>query len=417
MKIEKLVYGGFGIGREEGKVYFVPYVLPDEEVIVSPIKEKKEYIEAKLKKIIEENPDRTKPECEYFGLCGGCDYLHIKYQAQLKYKKEILQEIFQRIAKIDIEIDNIIPSENQYFYRNKTQLKVDIKTAKIGFYKKNSNEVVEIDKCLLVSEEINPVITNLKKVIPLLPVLPKEIHIFSNQKEILLKFIYKKEPRKIILTKDRVKKFISPLVVGFGDYVEKDGKIEKLRFVGQDYLIFDIEGFKYKASIDSFFQVNKFQIKNLINIVLKHIDYDKVADLYCGVGLFTIPASKICKEAIGVEISYQAIKDANFNKKLNNLKNVKFYPSSTEKALQIIKDFSPDIVIIDPPRAGLTKEVINKVVNISNLKKIIYVSCDPATLARDIKLFIENGFKIKETNLIDMFPNTYHIESIIVIER
>lgn len=417
MKIEKLVYGGFGIGREEGKVYFVPYVLPDEEVIVSPIKEKKEYIEAKLKKIIEENPDRTKPECEYFGLCGGCDYLHIKYQAQLKYKKEILQEIFQRIAKIDIEIDNIIPSENQYFYRNKTQLKVDIKTAKIGFYKKNSNEVVEIDKCLLVSEEINPVITNLKKVIPLLPVLPKEIHIFSNQKEILLKFIYKKEPRKIILTKDRVKKFISPLVVGFGDYIEKDGKIEKLRFVGQDYLIFDIEGFKYKASIDSFFQVNKFQIKNLINTVLKHIDYDKVADLYCGVGLFTIPAAKKCKEAIGIEISYQAIKDANFNKKLNNLKNVKFYPSSTEKALQIIKDFSPDIVIIDPPRAGLTKEVINQLVNISNLKKIIYVSCDPATLARDVKLFIENGFKIKETNLIDMFPNTYHIESIIVIER
>jgi len=417
MKIEKLVYGGFGIGREEGKVYFVPYVLPDEEVVVSPIKEKKEYIEAKLEKIIEENPYRTKPECEYFGLCGGCDYLHIKYQAQLKYKKEILQEIFQRIAKIDIEIDNIIPSENQYFYRNKTQLKVDTKTAKIGFYKKNSNEVVEIDKCLLVSEEINPVITNLKKVIPLLPLLPKEIHIFSNQKEILLKFIYKKEPRKIILTKDRVKKFISPLVVGFGDYVEKDGKIEKLRFVGQDYLIFDIEGFKYKASIDSFFQVNKFQIKNLINTVLKHIDYDKVADLYCGVGLFTIPASKICKEAIGVEISYQAIKDANFNKKLNNLKNVKFYPSSAEKALQIIKDFSPDIVIIDPPRAGLTKEVINQVVNINNLRKIIYVSCDPATLARDIKLFIENGFKIKEANLIDMFPNTYHIESIIVIER
>jgi len=417
MKIEKLVYGGFGIGREEGKVYFVPYVLPDEEVVVSPIKEKKEYIEAKLKEIIEENPDRTKPECEYFGLCGGCDYLHIKYQAQLKYKKAILQEIFQRIAKIDIEIDNIIPSENQYFYRNKTQLKVDTKSAKIGFYKKNSNEVVEIDKCLLVSEEINPVITNLKKVIPLLPVLPKEIHIFSNQKEILLKFIYKKEPRKIILTKDRVKKFISPLVVGFGDYVEKDGKIEKLRFVGQDYLIFDIEGFKYKASVDSFFQVNKFQIKNLINIVLKHIDYDKLADLYCGVGLFTIPASKICKEAIGVEISYQAIKDANFNKKLNNLKNVKFYPSSTEKALQIIKDFSPDIVIIDPPRAGLTKEVINQVVNISNLKKIIYVSCDPATLARDVKLFIENGFKIKETNLIDMFPNTYHIESIIILER
>jgi 23S rRNA (uracil1939-C5)-methyltransferase len=172
--------------------------------------------------------------------------------------------------------------------------------------------------------------------------------------------------------------------------------------------------------MDSFFQVNVYQIENLIDEVVSEIKnegFKKLVDFYCGVGTLTIPASKYVKEALGIESNEEAVKDAKANIKHNKLKNVKFLKAQTEKGLKYAKDFLPEVVIFDPPRSGLNRKIINEISQIQTVRKIIYVSCDPSTLSRDLRQVLENGFKLKKVKLIDMFPQTYHIESISILER
>ena len=409
VKIEKVVFGGKGLARLDDKVCFVPFVLPDEEVEVEVVKEKKSLCEGVPKKLLKTSEYRREAPCPYYTLCGGCDFQHITYEKQVQLKEEILKETFSRLAKENVELTKTVPSPQEFYYRNRVQFKHDGKN--FGFFKPDSNDVIDIDECLIADERINQLIPVLKRFVD--PSV-KEVHVFvSPDGKALVKFII---DRNFELDFDTFVEERPVSIAGVGIYRGN----RRLKIFGKNFVFYKVGKFNFRVSIDSFFQVNRFQVENFINEVVEEVPSDKnltVGDLFCGVGTLSIPVAKKVKKVFGVEISKSAIKDANYNARINNVNNVSFYEVSADRAIDVIYGHNPDILIVDPPRTGLAKKLIEKINQLSKLKKIIYVSCNPTTLARDYNLLKEGGFKLTKLKMIDMFPQTHHIESIAVLDR
>ena len=384
VKIEKQDHFGRGIAFIDKKICFIKDTLPGEIVDIEIVKNKKNFLEGKANKIIVESSDRVKPICPYFGVCGGCDLMHQEYNKQLEFKKNKVKELLKRFSNIDIN-DIKINHSNNLNYRNKIVLH------DLGLYKEKSNDVVNIDKCYLVNDKINDIIKRLKNY----KINEATIKVSSLGKVMLIV----DESIDIDKFKD-----IDSLYVN-----------DKLVF-GNNYIEEVINGLTFYIYKDSFFQVNY----NVMNMLYQRIvDYYKensnlnVLDLYCGTGTIGMLISKYCKNVVGIEVNSDAIISAKLCKKINNISNIEFYLGKVEDTIDMIKDI--DSIVVDPPRAGLDNHTINTILKL-NPKSIIYVSCDPTTLARDLNILKEN-YNIKEIELFDMFPNTYHVESFVVLER
>ncbi len=417
--IEKIVYGGKGLGRIDGKVVFVPFVIDGEKVEVDIKKEKKSIVEAQLKRVLEKSPFRREPLCRYFTVCGGCDFQHIDYNHQVNIKKENLNESLRRIGRIEHIPDiKTVPSEKEFFYRNRAQFK--IYGSNIGFYKRESHTVIDIDSCPLLLEGLSSLPTRIRPVLSLFMLQPSELHVFSSKDEILLKIIFSKKPKSIPVSLKNIKKITGLNIKGVGIYYKKGNDINFEKVLGDKHLYYKVRDFKFRVSMDSFFQVNHYQIDKLIKIVSESVSGSKIlADMYCGVGTLTIPSSKKVEKVFGFEINRFAVKDAIENAHINRAENVEFFPYETKKAVDFIveRGIEVDTAIFDPPRTGLNKYIIEKISSVESLNKIVYVSCNPATLSRDISSFYKRGFKLKDLYMLDMFPQTYHIESIAILER
>ena len=421
--IEKLVYGGKGLGKLNDKICFVPFVIDGEEVEVKIKKEKKNFYECELVSVLEPSQYRIEPFCKYFGYCGGCDYQHIDYGKQLEIKKNIFQETLERIGKLkNLNISKIIPSENPFFYRNRVQFKVQAN--QIGFYMKESKRIVNIDDCLILKEDLRESLKGLRRLIDFLEFKPSEIHIYStNLNQALIKFVYPKKFKRFPLGLKHIKAFVNKNIIGIGIFEKRGDILNRFISIGKQFAYEEINleeiNIKYRVSINSFFQVNRFQVKNLINEVLKEVKGEKfkeAVDLYCGVGTLTIPLAFYVDKVVGIEANRYAVEDGNHNRKLNSLKNLKFIKADAGKDLSVLDGYNPDLIILDPPRTGLTKDLLKYLNNKESIKKIIYVSCNPSTLARDLSILSER-YKVKNTKVIDMFPQTYHIESITTLEK
>lgn len=416
LKIEKFVYGGYGIGYDEGKSFFVPYTLPGEEVEVEILKDKKSYCECELKRVINPSPLRQEPPCSYYQLCGGCDIQHTPYQNQINLKVEMLKEQLIRVGKLDREIDEVVESREAFRYRNRVQLKFDGKN--FGFYQKESNQIVDVGSCLILKEDIDELIRPLKRFLIKYGLCPSSIHIFSNEKdEKVIRFVFKDKSDllNVVPRIDIIHEEVSPLIRGVT--FEADG--QKLG-VGEGFLFYRVDGYLFRVSLDSFFQVNKFLVGRLIGEVISEIGdegFKRVLDFYCGVGTFSIPAGFYAEEVLGIESNESAVRDAKANVRHNNLKNVKFLKAKVEKGLKYAFDFKPECIILDPPRGGVGRDVIGGISKISQFRKIVYVSCNPSTLARDVTYLAKHGFNLRRIKLVDMFPQTHHIESVSVFER
>lgn len=415
VKIDKIVYGGYGLAKDD-KVYFVPYTLEGEEVEIEVVQEKKDYSLANPINIIKPSPERVEPVCKYFTLCGGCDFQHIPYEKQIEIKKEILKDQLLRIGKVDLPIEKVYPSQ-PFNYRNKAQFKFDGKN--FGFYRPNSNQVVDVDYCYLLKEDLNQIIQPLKKFLFKYALSPSQVIVFSNSKnQKLIKFVFSDSSQitniipKIEIYKDEIDENIKG--IGFYD------KEKRQLLLGEDVIFETVDNYKYRVSMDSFFQVNIYQIKNLIDLVVQEVKdkgYKRAVDFYCGVGTFSVPLANYVREVLGIESNEEAVKDAKANVKHNNLKNLKFLKAKTEKGLKYAKDFKPEVIVFDPPRSGLNKTIIREISKIEPIQKIIYISCNPSTLARDLKDFKEYGFNPLKVSMVDMFPQTHHIESVVVLEK
>lgn len=354
---------GRGMAKINDKIVFIPNTMIGEIVKIKVTKNKKNYMEAQVIEYIKESKNRIKNLCPYYDKCGGCDILHLPYNEQLQYKENKIKNIISRYLKKDIKINNIIKSDKQFNYRNKVTLHAQ--NSKIGYYERNTNNIIPISNCLLLDTSLNNYIKTIDK-------LNEDLILRTNGKDIL----------------DDNNSFIKK----------------------------NIGRYKYLVSLKSFFQVNDnvtFKLYEKVKEYCNSTREDNILDLYCGTGTIGIYLSDECNKVLGIEINKQAIIDANKNKELNNINNIDFIASDVSKVINKIK-FKPSIIVVDPPRAGLDEKTIKEIIKM-NPNKLVYVSCDPMTLVRDLNI-LKYYFKIEELTPFDMFPNTYHVECVCILK-
>ena len=399
VEIFKLDSKGRGIGRMNGKPIFVFNALEDEIVEIQNKKERSKYITANCCNLLKESLKRIKPICPYFGLCGGCDIMHMSYLDQLKFKEEKVKNTILNVLKEDIKMNPIVDSEPNY-YRNKDIFKVE---KKIGYYGKETHEIIEISNCFLVDKKINTVLNFISKNVPLEGIKEIMIRSSKNTDETLVLFTLDKKIDEGKLESILIGK-VTTVVLFLNDY--------KVLF-GKGFIHEKLGNYSFKISPESFFQVNTNGAYKLYSLVYQYIKSgDNVLDLYCGTGSIGIFISDKAKKVLGVEINQYAVMDALENKRLNQLNNVDFICLNTSLFHQSLKEI--DTIIVDPPRSGLDKKTVSYLLK-EKVKKIIYVSCDLMTLTRDLG-YLKEYYAIKEITPVDMFPNTYHVESVCLLE-
>lgn len=395
MKIEivKFDNNGRGIGYLNDKIIFVPKTVPGDIVSIEVTLEKKNYSIGRLIEVLIPSKIRQKPICPYFDICGGCDLMHVSISEALDYKLSKVNDILKRNA-IEYNVTKIVKSNTPYNYRDKVTLKVVDK--KIGFYQSDTHRLVEIDYCYLCKDAINDLLKDLN----LLGIINGEITIRCNYNNDLL---------LAVTASDKLDNI---------DKIVENHKIVGIVYnneciYGEAYFIDKINDYLFKVSYNSFFQINPYICSHLFNLIEEYTcNSEKVLDLYSGVGTLSIVASRNASSVLGVEIVENAIIDANLNKNFNRRNNVEFICSDTKDILnKITKKF--DTIIVDPPRSGVLKSVLDKILEVKP-QRIIYVSCDPNTLARDLKT-LESKYDIESIKLLDMFPETEHVESVCVL--
>ena len=396
IKIESLDHYGRGISKIDGKIAFIENALPNEIVEVKIDKNKKKYIEGSVLKYCEKSKERINVDCPYYDSCGGCNIMHLSYDDQLKFKQRKIENIIKKYLNQDIKVNHIIGSDTNINYRNKVTFQVK---ESIGFYKNKTYDIISVNNCLISDELINNSIKYLKE-LELKNI--NKITCRTNSNKLM-----------IIIETNNKNLDISPIKnIADSIYLKINNKF--IYLYGNKNIYEELDNYKYIISPNSFFQVNIDICLKLYNKIKKYIGKNKnIIDLYCGtgsIGIFIIENNNV----IGIEINESAISDANINKEINNLNNINFICGDSGKKLKDL-NLNPDVIIVDPPRNGLNPETIKNILEFSP-KEIIYVSCDPMTLVRDLNILSEY-YKIKEITPFDMFPNTYHVESLTYLKK
>lgn len=388
VKIEKLDNFGRGITYIKDKICFVENAYPEEVVEIEIIKENKKIIEAKAINIIKKSNSRVESLCPYSKICGGCNFCNLKYEDELKYKTSKVKDLILKFTGLESIVEDT-SYINEYNYRNKIILHG--KDNKLGLYEEKTNTIVEIDKCLLVNNKINEIIKVLKE--ENISIEEALVKTSNDEKQVLVSI------KGQIKNVSRLKELSNVLIIN--DKLETESSS----------IITNIGKYKFYESVNSFFQINKDLTEKLydeaLNIV-KVVKPNKLLDLYCGTGTIGIYVSEYANEIIGIDYNESNIKDANKNKELNNLNNIKFICDKVENQIDNFKNV--DMIIVDPPRKGLdpkTKEYLNLI----KAKHLVYISCDPVTFARDLNDLKEN-YDIEYIKPFNMFPKTYHVENV-----
>lgn len=393
-KITSLNNQGLGICYVNNKITFVYNTLIGDVVDIEIIRTTSKYNIAKVKNYLKRSDSYKASFCKYSSTCGGCNFLNMSYEDTLVYKREKVEHVLKKFANID-EYVAIVSSDNRYNYRNKITLQVQNK--EIGYYTYNTNEIVAIDSCLIAKESINQII----------PIL-KEFNV--NNGKIIIRCNYIDELLIHIITDDRVK-IPQDLPSNIKGIV-----VNSKTLYGDNFLIDKIGDKYFKLSYDSFFQVNNYVSSIIFDLIDKHILKDEnILDLYCGVGTLGLSTYIKDKKLYGIEIVENAINNAIYNAKHNSVVNYEYKCGKVEDQINRYINENIGVVIVDPPRKGLDKKALNSILAI-NPKQVIYVSCDPITLARDLNT-LKDRYKIEYICALDMFPNTYHVETFVVLVR
>ncbi len=421
LTIEKLIYGGDGLARvisgERAKTLFVPYVLPGERVQATVVEEKPGFGRATLNRVLEPSMLRRLPPCPYFGECGGCHYQHIGYEDQLRFKAEILREAFRRIAKLELKVEIQTHASPPLEYRNRTRfhLRTNPDFA-IGYFRHSSHELLPVRECPISSPLINRAVGELWNMGETQKIPPQvsEIELFVNDGDsAILVELYLGDSAEKSPVEQFAETFASTIPETFGivAFHNSSGGIEVLH--GEPAMKYAAGGETYRVSAGAFFQTNRYLVGSMAELALNDRKGNLALDLYSGVGLFTLPLARRFERVIAIESSQVSVEDL----RASAPSNVKVSAQSTEKYLtSAAGKLRPDLVIADPPRSGLGSVVCREIVRLA-AKEVVYVSCDPATLARDLKQLISSGYAVVQMHLIDLFPQTFHIETCSVLRR
>jgi len=437
LTIEKLIYGGDGFARlppglpaskdqdrSRGKAVFIPFVLSGEKIDASLSEEKPGFARAQAISMVEPSPHRIPPLCPYFARCGGCHYQHADYSHQLEIKKEILRENLRRIAKLELQCEIRVHPSPPWNYRNRSRLQVRNRpNFTVGYFKFASHELLPVEDCPISSPLINRAIAALwemgrssKSVEGV-----REIGFFANAGDasLLIELSCAPEARRAAVRAWAEELCAAmPEIAGVVAFREpQKGVLEPLVAVGASELTYRAKTAAYRVTAGAFFQTNRFLVDELVDVVTSHRSGDLALDLYAGVGLFSTALACSFRHVVSVESSPTASNDLKYNLPANSQP----VRSATERYLSttfVEKSHAlhPDLIVVDPPRSGLGDPIARAIATVA-APRITYVSCDPATLARDLGPLMSAGYRVEEAHLVDLFPQTFHLESVLHLVR
>lgn len=412
VRFEKMVYGGDCLGRlADGRAVFVPFVLPEEIAEIAITESKERFARGSVVKLLEESPERIIPPCPYFSICGGCHYQHLGYTQQLKLKKDLVRDQLERIGKIsNLPEIPITASPTAFGYRNQVQFhpvryqNPDV-SAKLGFKLPFSNEVLPIEKCLLIPGEMNEILNQI------------ELEADSGIARIAIRMDSDGEIMLVFEGESNEPPELSIELPVSSTYLSPDGR--SLNLGGNDALVYRVLEKEFLVSPESFFQVNLPMAEEMVRHVLSLIEDREnleILELYSGVGLFTRFLAPHASQLTAIESSPSACFD--FAGNLDEFENISLYEGAVEMILpEIAEQIKPiDLAVLDPPRAGLNAKARQALIKLDP-QKIIYISCDLSTLARDLKHFTEAGYNLQNLHAFDMFPQTSHVECVVLMSR
>jgi 23S rRNA (uracil1939-C5)-methyltransferase len=438
LTIEKLIYGGEGLAhlpadeQGPGKAVFLPFVLSNEKVEPSVIEQKPGFARARAEAIREPSPHRINPGCPYFGRCGGCHYQHANYEHQLEIKREILRESLRRTAKLDLPVEVQVHPSPPWNYRNRSRLKVQTAPDfEAGYFKMGSHELLPIEQCPISSPLINQAIAALWRIGRNGKVPPgvDEVEFFANAEDTqLLVDVMAKADSKRAPLRDWAEDLRASMAEIVGVVVSREQKgftREHTLTTGTDHLVYQAGGAAYRVSAGSFFQTNRYLTDELVNIVTGGQSGGLALDLYAGVGLFSTALCDM-RHIVSVESSQTSTGDLSYNLPSNGeavRATTEQYLSGSAKTRRTGKGavspypaLRPDLAVVDPPRGGLGARVARMLVTLG-APRVVYVSCDPVTLARDLAVLLAGGYRIDQVHLVDLFPQTFHLETVVHLAR
>lgn len=440
--IVDLTHEGAGVARVNGFTLFVPNTLPGERAKIKVVGVKKGFGFGRLEELIEESPERVEPPCPIYKWCGGCQLQHLSYEGQLEYKRKLVEDVLTRIGKLeDVPVLSTLGmGEEPWRYRNKAQVPVGERNGRIitGFYQKRSHEIVEMDSCIITGDTNDDAVQAVKEIVN-----QYNITAYNEEK-------HKGILRHIIARYGKTTGDLMIVLVTNGQDLPQRKKIvedirkalpeiksivqnvnskrtnvifgEETRVLwGAEYIYDFIGDIKFAISARSFYQINPDQTKVLYDQALQYAELngdETVIDAYCGIGTISLFLAQKAKKVYGVEIVPEAIEDARRNAELNNIHNAEFAVGKSEDVIPEWKKqgITPDVIVVDPPRKGCDEDLLKTIIEMKP-KRVVYVSCNPATLARDLRILEDGGFKTVEVQPVDMFPQTTHVEAVAKLER
>lgn len=419
-KIEALAYGGDGVTHSpDGLTVFVPASVPGDRLSLEISETHKTYARAKITAVLEKAPGRVEADCPVFGECGGCQWQQMDYAVQLSSKENFVKESLRRIGGFsDPPVRPIISAPQPFHYRNKASVPVD--RAAFGFYREASHTIVALPEsgCAIQSDPTNRALKFMRERVGGIPGL-KHVMVRGNSHGEILIALMSSEPLELDLQSwytelPGLKGVVNNLQSQPGNAVFGQ---ETRTLSGKSFIIEELDGLKFRLSATSFFQVNSAQAKALWQLVLGARTWkarESVLELYCGVGTLSLPLARAGVDLLGIENWPAAVEDARLNASLNAMENVRFECADAREGFKLRP--KPEVLVLDPPRKGLSAEVLAAVIA-AGPAEILYVSCDPASLSRDLKGLAAAGWKLESVQPLDMFPQTYHVENLAVLKR
>ncbi len=442
--IEKLIYGGEGLAHHDGATVFVPFVLPEERVSAAPVEQKKKFVRARAERVLAPSAERVPPRCPHFGACGGCDYQHIPYDAQLKYKTEILRETIRRIGRIEWTAEITAHASPPWAYRNRAQWKIrplaesaaprgkqhasdearepGDASIGIGYFRSGSSALCAVEDCPIVSPLLLKTLLAFRRALATgaLPGTLREIEAFAggNDSQLLLTATFSGLPSRAAELADKFRENAAEIA----SVVFHDPTRDRMELFGPGFVTCEAGSHNYRVGHFSFFQVNRFLAGELAREVAENDAGGSLAlDLFAGVGLFSLPLAEKFAHVVAVESNPAAARDleANISSASHALSGRR---PSVEVRVADVEQFlakyrgTPELVVLDPPRAGLTPTIIRQLARIAS-ERVTYVSCDPPTLARDLAALQQAGYDLAEVHLFDLFPQTFHMETVVRLRR
>ena len=438
--IEDLTHDGNGVAKIDGYPLFIQGALPGETVEVHVLKTLKNYGFAKVIEILKKSPERVDATCQYFAQCGGCQLQHLSYEGQLKWKQNMVANVMKRLGKIDAPVHPVKGMEEPWNYRNKSQIPFAQNEAGetvAGFYKTKSHAIVDMDRCLIQTGEADTMMGDLKGELVALGIRPYD----EKSHQGMLRHVVVRKARAtgevmiVVVTKSKKLPQAAALVEKLRELVpnvtsivqnvnsEKTNVIfgdETLTLWGKDTIEDTIGNVRFEISARSFYQVNPIQTEVLYKQALDYAQLtgkERVIDAYCGIGSISLFLAQQAGQVMGVEIVEEAIEDAKRNAELNGLTNTYFEAGPAEEVIPrwYKEGKEADVLVVDPPRKGCDEALLNTIIE-QKPKRIVYVSCNPATLARDLRILEDGGYKTQEVQPVDMFPHTTHCEAVAWLE-